>query len=427
MANGNWLYNIAFIVFAILYLPFFLLRGKYHKDISMRFGVLPKEILRALSGKTTIWVHAVSVGETQAAKPLIEVLKLKFPDTPIVFSTVTKTGNDLAKKLFKDASIIYLPFDISFIVNKVLNEINPGFMVILETEIWPNLINCCSAKDIPVFVVNGRISRGSFGRYRLAKPLLKSVLQRINLFCMQAEEDAERIKYLGASPDKIRITGNMKFDATVEEPGPADMSILKPKDGEKLLIAGSTHKGEDAVILRAFKNLGMQFPNLKLIIAPRHIERVSEIEKIAEGLGFKPIRFSRLTADYRVLILDQMGILNNLYNLASMVFIGGSLVPKGGHNIIEPASFGKAVLVGRYMFNFKDIVEKFIDKNAIVQVENHTLQSAIWDLLTNKDKLKALGERAKSVVAENKGANLRTVDYIGETLKRREYVADIDS
>ena len=415
------LYDIGFLIFSLFYLPTLIFKGKMHADFGERFGRYSEDKRKALaSSKRAIWIQAVSVGEVAACKGLMRRLKERFPGKSIVLSTITKTGNDLAKKLFgNDAVIIYFPLDLSWIIRKAVSLVDPSLYIMVETEIWPNMTKEVSRRGIPSAVVNGRISDRSFGKYKLAKPFLLNTIKRINVFCMQSFQDAERMISLGAPRERVRITGNMKFDADVSACG-GGLTELKGligiADDDVLLVAGSTHRGEEAIILETVKELSAEFPRLKLLIAPRHIERVNEIATLAEGLGFYPVRTSFLGrqpavgSQRQVFILDTIGQLRDMYSISTVVFIGGSLVPHGGQNPIEPAALGKPVIFGPHMFNFREIAAAFIDNGAAMLVkEPGGLFESIKILLTDPEKRSEMARCAAAAIAEKCGATQRNL------------------
>ena len=436
------LYDLIFLLFATAYLPIFLFRKKFHRGFKMRLGILPKH----LKLEHPIWVHAVSVGEVMAVRHLIEDLRAAYPDKKLVISTVTTTGNKIAKGIAREGDFVpYLPLDLSFIIRGVVDKIQPSAFVLVETEIWPNLISYLYRKNIPIVVVNGRISDASFNGYLGIRFLLKPVLNKINLFCVQTERDAERLIRLGAAKNKLEITGNMKFDigdytpacrqagifplkrdpASREKRDYTDYKIkLGLKAEEKLFVCGSTHPGEEEIILEVYKNLCNDYPDLRLLIAPRHPERASEIARLIKKFGFEVIRISLLNrrtgepANRRtVFVLDTVGQLMNYYCLADFVFVGGSLIKKGGHNILEPASQEKPILFGPYMFNFRDIAGLFIENKACILVHNRDeLSLSIRDLLNNPAGMATLGKRAKELILENQGATKRNLGCIKKLL-----------
>ncbi len=423
------LYNLLYIIFLIFYLPIFIVKKKYHKNFSMRLGVFSDDIINKLKDKDVIWIHAVSVGEVNSAIPIIEGLRKLHPDKLLVISTVTKTGNQTAEKISKDDElVIYLPLDISFIVKKVIHFINPKVFIIVETEIWPNLIFALSNKNIPIALVNGRISPSSYRGYKIVRFLIKPVLEKINLFCMQTKQDALRIISLGAEPDNVKITGNTKFDIetnfkSIEKDIDNLADKLKLKEDDQVLIAGSTHYSEEKILFSCYSKLLINKPNLKMIVAPRHIDRIKKIEKQAEAFGFKPIKFTELIThhphkqDTKLIIVDVMGKLKTLYALATVVFIGGSFAKIGGHNMIEAASFSKAIIFGPYVYNFQNIAENLINNNAAYKVNDEKeLYDKINQLLLHHKEREQLGENAHKAIEDSRGAAKKNLKFINDLM-----------
>jgi 3-deoxy-D-manno-octulosonic-acid transferase len=415
------LYDIGFFIFSVFYLPTLIFKGKLHRSFGERFGAYSKEKLAALgSCKDAIWIQAVSVGEVALCRSLIPALKERFPANSIVFSTITKTGNELARKLFsKDAVIIYFPLDFSFVVRKAVSLIRPKVYVMVETEIWPNLLKTLSAQGVRTILINGRISDRSFGKYELARPFLKKTLEGIGAFCMQSETDARRIIALGAPEEKVRVTGTMKFDVDLVSAGSGEgmRALLGLGNGDELIVAGSTHNGEEDAVLSAFKRLSKDFPNLRLLIAPRHVERASSVAHAVQRSGFVPVKVSKLAGPpagiSRVFILDTIGRLNEAFSIASLVFIGGSLVKHGGQNPLEPAAFGKPVLFGPHMFNFRSVVDVLMANDAAVQLkEGEDLFEKMFSLLNDRNRMRDLGWNAKRALTANRGATLRNIEAI---------------
>jgi 3-deoxy-D-manno-octulosonic-acid transferase len=432
------LYDIGFLIFSIIYLPALILKGKLHRDFSERFGRYGKVKERALlSGSGRVWIQAVSVGEVALCKSLIPLLKENFPANDLVISTITMAGNDLAKKLFsREATVIYFPLDFSFVVKRAVKLIKPRIYIMIETEIWPGLLKELAINSVPSILINGRISDRSIGKYRAVKAYLKNVLCRISAFCMQDIIDEARIIELGAPPDRVKVTGNMKFDAEAPD------NALNPdvvrgsfnlKESDELFVAGSTHSGEEEIMVETFKELAPEFPRLKLLIAPRHIERVEEIENTVRKYGLQSVRASKLKEprtisvrqspgesgnfEPRILILDTIGQLNSAYSIATIVFIGGSLVRHGGQNPIEPAVSGRAILFGPHMFNFRYIANALLREGAAVQAaDKEELIKFSRELLKDIPRRLRLGDGAKRVVADNRGATKRNLRRISEIM-----------
>ena len=418
------IYNLFYILAAIIYLPVFLWRRKFHPGFQTRLGRLPED----LNLGQPIWIHAVSVGEAKAVKGLFEELKKKYPGRNFVISTVTPTGNKIARAIAADNDFVtYLPLDLSFIVRKVLERVNPCLFILAETEIWPNLIRCLYQKRIPVLVVNGRISGASFKGYRLAAFLLKPILNKISLFCAQTQRDADRLICLGVLRDKIRITGNMKFDAHTYPDFKKDDAGLRVKLGiqpqEKIWVVGSSHPGEEEIVLGAHQRLLKDFPDLRLVIAPRHPDRAKDIEKISKTRGLPSIFISKLNLGLNltpntynlkpIFILDTIGELLSFYALCDIVFVGGSLARNGGHNILEPAALGKPILFGPHMFNFSDIADLFLENKAALLVKDgEGLCLKIKQLLNSPEEIGRLSARARALVSAHQGATQKTAQII---------------
>ena len=426
------LYDVIFILFAIGVLPAYIFKRKFHQGFLMRLGIFSDEQRKHLAGKRPIWLHAVSVGEALASKALLEELHKAYPDTQMVISTVTPTGNKIARKIAQEKDFVfYLPFDVSFIVKKVVRLINPRLVIIAETEIWPNVIRCLYKRAIPIITVNARISDGSFKGYRLIKFLIKPVMNTINAFCVQTETDANRLVALGVIDEKIKITGNMKFDTSAlraSDPAIREEEYRKKLglgERERLLVAGSTHPGEEEIILEVYKKLLNEFSDLKLLIAPRHPERAKELAQLVLSCNLDAVFISKLRGTIeegrgtKVFILDTIGQLKDFYAASDIVFIGGSLIKKGGQNILEPAALAKPIVCGAYMFNFRDITALFLKNHACIMAHNkEELFKNIADLLRNPKERDALGARAKALIAQNQGATMRNMEYIKKLMPR---------
>lgn len=422
-----FLYNILFLIGFVLYLPVLLVKGKLHSGFIQRLGFLSTEIKYQLIQKPNIWVHAVSVGEVLAVVGLIDRLRAKHKDKRIVITTVTKTGYELARKKFpKEDMVLFAPLDFFWAVRQYIAAIRPEIYITAETEIWPNLLTTLARRDIPIAMVNGRISATSFYRYQRFRSLLQKVLRPVRIFCMQSSLDADRIISLGALPKNVMVAGSMKFD----EVSPAEtISIAKLGLGPDALVwvAGSTHPGEEKIILDVYKKLKPKFPLLDLIVAPRHIERVPEVSQLISANGFTAVCFSRIASEPvnadAVILIDTIGQLKALYSLATIVFIGKSLTGTGGQNLIEPAFYAKPVIVGPNMQNFEDITELFLESRSIIQIQGpEQLEAAVDRLLSDPQLRRALGERALKTVQKNQGATSRTEKILSSILTTTAFI-----
>jgi len=414
------LYNLAFFIFSIVYLPYLLIKRKWHKDFSMRFGFL-KDL--ETSSAPRIWIHAVSVGEVVVIKNLLDEIRQRYPENPIVISVVTQTGFEMAQKISsQEDQVIYAPLDFSLSVRRYIDAINPRIYINAETEIWPNLLTQLHRRGVPIVQINGRISDRAFKGYRFLKSAISPVLNYISFFCMQSDLDASRIKELGASQKRIEVVGNMKFDDILDS-NQKELPNSIVDDIEEFFVAGSTHPGEEEIILDIFKKTKSRFENLRLIIAPRHPERANEIVELVQRKGFRAVKFSQmydLIMDQEtVVVVDTIGHLRSLYRLAKVVFVGKSLTVQGGHNIIEPAYFEKPIIIGPYMQNFKDITALFLQNNAIVQVKDKKeFGKELEHLLGDSVLCEELGVRAREVIEQYRGASEKTFDMISIILSK---------
>ena len=364
----QFLYSVALVAGSLLLLPVFLLRSlagkETFKHLRERFGGSHQSLdLDPPPG--SIWIHAASVGEVQVARLLITRLRERIPERRIILSVTTPTGRSVAKKsIGRDiADLFYFPLDFRFAARRALRRIRPVMFIAIETEIWPQFLRECRRFGIHYGIVNGRISRKSFGRYRLIRPLLAPGLSGMSFLFMQSEEEAKRIRALGGPAHRIRITGNLKSDFSPSEP---ERNRLRKYfglgDEGPVFVAGSTAPGEERILLRAFRETRERIPQLRLILAPRHPERFDEVFQLLQKEGIPALRRTALKHKVRepweVILLDSLGELPHVYGLATVAFVGGSLVPKGGHNPIEPAAWGKPVLFGPHMENFEPIARE---------------------------------------------------------------------
>jgi len=418
-----FIYNTLLYSISIIASPYFLgklvFTKKYRMGLSQRFGKLPQSLMA--DGKS-VWIHAVSVGEVAAAMPFIDEFRKAFPDYRILLSTVTATGNQFAKKIKNIDGLFFFPFDYSFAVKKAIAHISPNIFITFETEIWPNFLKSAQDMNIPCILINGRISPDSFKHYKKTKFFFKHILKNFSAFCMQTEQDRTRILELGAEKRKVRVTGNTKFDALVSNEENTDIKnkFIKNfgiKENDRVIIAGSTHKGEEEKVLDAFQYICQKVSNVLLILAPRHPERFGEVTKLLKDRNIDYILRSTLDKTKRekqqVIILDTIGELSKLYTIADVVFIGGSLVPSGGHNVIEPASLGKPVVFGPYMYNFTESAKLLLECKGAIQIPNGAgLTACLLKLVLNPEYAEQIGGIAKRAVQENKGASKRNLEII---------------
>ena len=425
-------YSLLLSLGLLVLLPLFLFKalahGKYIAGFRQRLGSVP-----AVSGKPVIWLHCVSVGETQAARPLAARLKQQFPHHALVVSTITLTGQNLARNVFRTQaeSVFYFPFDWRWSVRRALKAINPVAVLIMETELWPNFLRECKAREIPVALVNGRISRQSYGRYALIKFFLRRVLASLSIAVMQSEADAERLQHLGMPNEKLFTAGNLKFDADAGSDLTDTTTEIAQRFGlhsdVPLVLAASTHEPEEKIILESFKQLRTK-QEVRLMIAPRHPERFNEVASLIQNSGLSWTRRMNLPepsdSDAAVILLDTIGELPATYSQAAVVFVGGSIVDRGGHNVLEPAAAGTAVVTGAYTHNFHAIVNLMAEAGALVQLPPAQgtsmailqIAKALSELLASPEARAELGRRAKKLVSENQGAADRTVKLIAPLL-----------
>lgn len=420
----SWLYSTAISLFLLGLAPSVLtqmvLRGKYRRDIAERFGgVAPWE-----GPATPVWLHAVSVGEAMAAAPLARLLVSRHPEVPLIASTTTETGRAVAEQRIAAARFVFFPLDFRWAAARALTRLRPRLVLLTETELWPNFLAACAAQRIPVVLINGRISPRSFPRYRLVRRWFGRVLQDVRLFCMQSAADADRILALGAPAERVTVTGNLKYDLPALEQAvdvPAIRAGLGLPPRCRLVIAGSIHRGEDGPVIEAFRSAAASRRDLCLLVAPRHPERLEEVERLVAKAGVPCVRRSRLPAESAraggVILLDTMGELARLYAAASVVFVGGSLIPHGGQNILEPAAYGRPILHGPHMGNFAEMRDRFREADAALQVaDGPALAEGLQVLLDDAARAERMGQAGRAIVEAQRGATRRTADLVGALL-----------
>ena len=432
-----FLYSILMGLAALVTAPYWLVmglrHGKYLSNLGERLGFSTPGLGKLPANRSgAIWIHAVSVGEALAGAALAKRIKELHPDRPLVASTTTKTGHALAKERFPFAdAVIYFPLDWAFCVRAVMDRVNPALVVILETEIWPNFLRESKRRNIPVIFVSGRVSERSHVRYQrlfgwfgfYLKPFLKSALGQASSFLMQTEQDAERMKSLGAPPDRVTVSGNLKYD--MEIPPPTPLSLWLEAECKRLrrwplFVAGSVVATEEPLVLIAFGVAQGDFRDAMLVLAPRKPERFAAAAEFIDDSHRKFIRRSELAVegpgglgngamreippDVTVILLDSIGELASLYKCADGVFVGGSLVISGGHNILEPAAFGKVPVIGESMENFAEIATRFLEAKAAVQVTSPEDVGVEWiHLLKDREKMQRMGEAARGLVDRSRG------------------------
>ena len=423
-----FVYSLLLTLGFLVLLPRFLFdalwHGKYVAGFGERLGKLTPLNIR---GRQVVWIHCVSVGESQAARPLVLGIRKRFPEHTIVISTTTLTGQKLARDIFKNeaARVFYFPFDWGWTVRRALNAIQPTSVLIMETEIWPHFFRECRARGISLAIVNGRLSSQSFRRYMWIRRFLKQVLKGLTIAVMQTETDAKRIVDLGLDPGRVAVSGSMKFDAgslsSLTSIADEFRERFNISETRPLIIAASTHLPEESLILDAFTRIGGTKP--RLLLAPRHPERFSSVASLLDKSGLTwSRRSSQPTAGDKncdVILLDTIGELSSLYSLATVVFVGGSISKTGGHNILEPAAVGAAIVTGPHTHNFAEITRAFVKAGAIVQLTSGsrpetsvTLIPTISELVTNEARRLELQRKAKQLVEQNRGATKRTLQHL---------------
>lgn len=428
------LYNLAAILAVVLIIPVFLVRAMRERGFVERvrqsLGFFPEHALDKVAKKNCIWVHAASVGEIVAASPLIREFRKEFPKSPILVSVVTTSGYEMANRIIKDAdSIIYFPLDLPWRAGSILRRIHPRVFMPVETELWPNFLKNAKKLKIPVMMVNGRISDKSVNRYKHLHSVLDDMISTVRKFAMQSPIDAEYIMRLGAPPELVTVTGNTKFDQTYTDVSLAEKKKLISEMGlvknGGIFLAGSTHRGEEMPVLEAFAALRKKFPEAKLIIAPRELLRTTEIVALCRHKGFSVARRTELLeeprADHDIVILDTIGELGRVYSIGDVIYVGGSLISHGGHNILEPAAHGKAIIVGHNMFNFKDTHVLFTKRNACITVHDEAeLCDAVTRLFEDEGERRRMERETLAIVSENKGASRKTAKILREFLEEFE-------
>ncbi|MGA3053908.1 MAG: 3-deoxy-D-manno-octulosonic acid transferase [Candidatus Korobacteraceae bacterium] len=422
------LYSLLLLLALVMSAPWWLLEmlrhGKYRAGLGERLGKVPDR-LRNPAAANTIWVHAVSVGEVLAISRVIAELETQLPAWRIVVSTTTDTGQKLARERFGAGNVFYFPIDLPFAVRAYLQALGPKLLVLAESEFWPNLLHWARLSGAAVAVVNARVSDRSLPRYLRFRKLLRRALQNVQLFLAQSEEDARRLIRMGAPAERVQVSGNLKFEVKppVRPPIAAAFAAIKREENGPLLVAGSTLDGEEAMLLEMFRQVLLRYPKAVLVLAPRHPERFDVVASLLESSGVRCQQRSQWKEEMPigggVFLLDSIGELASLYEFADVAFVGGSLAPRGGHNVLEAAQFGTPILVGPYTENFRDIVDVFRDADALRVVTAQSLTATVLQLLEDPDERAALGRRAFEVMRSQRGATGRTVSALLELLSQQ--------
>ncbi len=443
------LYSLALVAAIVLASPYWLLRmawsGRYRHGLGERLGFIHSGLRTFIGQRSTVWVHAVSVGEVIAASRIVELLQGLDPKLPVVISTTTKTGQKLAQERFDNSyerfdksesaptRVFYYPLDFAWIVRRYLRVLRPRAIVLMESELWPRMLVEAERANIPVIVVNGRISNRSLPRYRALQWLWRPLLRKLTLVLAQSEEDRRRFVELGVPPGAARTAGNLKYDvrAAGESAITRELREHLPQTG-KIIVAGSTLEGEERILLDAFRKLLPESPQLTIILAPRHPERFRAVERSITDAGLPLIRrsdwmqLSRPIPAGSVFLLDTVGELASVYSLASVAFVGGSLVPAGGHNPLEPAQFAVPIVMGPYTENFRGMVAALLEQEAIRVTPPERLYPTLLELLTSPEA-QQMGGRARRVFEEQAGASEACLTAIQKILAENHGVKNLDA
>ena len=416
------LYSALLFFSLVLTLPYWLLQmmrhGKYRAGLRQRFGAVPPGLV-SRGEIPAIWVHAVSVGEVVAASAVIQALQEKFPSHRVLISTTTSTGQKLAAQRFGAENVFYFPLDFAFALRPYFDALRPELVVVAETEFWPNFLRLAKRSGARIAVINCRISDRSFPgykRFRFWLPrLLERTLANVDLFLAQTDEDRRRLIEIGAADSRITVAGNLKFDVAPPPSPPIVASLRQSFENSAagpILVCGSTLEGEEGSLLSAFRNILVNHPKAVMMLAPRHPERFAEVAELVEKLGFRMWRRSLWGGEHLaggVFLVDSIGELAALYSLAAVAFVGGSLVPRGGHNILEPALYGVPIVTGNHYENFRDVVNFFASRNAVRIVGLAELPLVFMELIDSEDERTTLGRNALAALESQRGATDRTV------------------
>ncbi len=419
----NTLLHAAFLLALLVWPLGFVLRRGFYKGVQERFAAYPAELTAALAGSRPIWIHAASVGEVRSAAPLVRRMRMKWPDRKLLVTTVTVTGRQTVADVLPDVDgATYLPLDLPWLVSRSLRLLRPEMVILLETEIWPNFIRAAHRQGIPTLVLSGRLSPRGARMYERFRALFMPVLGRVSGFGMQDEENAGRVLRLGVEPFKVTVTGSLKSAAVEAGPFPA---LAEPGDKHgPVVVAGSTHRGEEEILLDVLPEWLRLYPDLFMILAPRHPERFGEVERLLRQRGTRYRKRSETgsgqAGDYRVLLLDTLGELPEYYGCADVAFVGGTLVPAGGHNLMEPARWGKPVLFGPHRSNIAVTARELLRQGAGIEVRGRDeLAREVAGLLADRARASAMGRRARSVADAGKEVVSRSMTLVCRQLRDR--------
>ncbi len=423
----NSLYTTLLTLGLVLSSPYFALKiltnPRYRRGLSQRLGICYKTVGEKIGDEKPLWIHAASVGEVLGSLPIIDGIRQANHELPILISTMTATGNDIAEKRAPHAqAVTFFPLDHPWAVRKAISQVKPRAFLMAETEIWPNFLMEMGRRKIPVVLFNGRLSARSLRWYKRFRSPLRMPLTAICAFCMQSGLDAQRMIEIGANPERVTVTGNIKFDQTPPEITPkvkeSLFQTLGLHPGQPILIAGSTHRGEEECMLDVLRRLSPEYPDLVLILAPRHLERLGEVEMLLERYKTPwkrktQLRYAGEKEGASVILLDTLGELAKLYSIGTIIFVGGSLVRVGGHNILEPLFFKKPVLFGPFMDNFREISDEVLRRGAGFQiVDTEEMVFRARTLLENESLRSEMGKSGFELIRDNRGATRKTLETI---------------
>lgn len=421
------LYQTALFVYGLVYLPHLIMRAKQEPDQGRFFKERLGKFTQEFGGSSWIWIHAVSVGEAMALKKFLDLLQERFPEFQILISTTTPTGQKIAQGFKSNkVRVVYFPLDFSFVMKRALNAVKPRMIILMETEIWPHLIDLAHQRRIPIGIMNGRISERAFKKYERIKFWMSPICEKLSFCLVREEADRDRFLALGVRPERLQVTGNMKYDVDAELNQAAIDQFQQTLgfQNDPVWTCGSTHDGEEAVVIEVFTRLRMQFPRLKLVLAPRHPERARDVLNLAKNAGLQAVLYSqKRSGSFDVLVVDAVGFLQKFYAISNLVFVGGSLIPHGGQNPIEPAREKKAVFSGRYVHNFKQVFEQ-LEKSGgaqFVSGGDDLCKKALF-LLSNPNEAREAGLKAYATVNELKGASDRNLRALEPILNRTEKI-----